>query len=58
MSLLIGIFLEIMVLLKDNAEGLCVAKSDRVLQIPVFVYAFEFGFIINESRPRADFRRS
>jgi putative transposase len=43
--------------LEEHAEELGVVERDRKLQIPVFVWAFVFGFAAGESRTLAGFRR-
>ncbi|MDL0126087.1 IS4 family transposase, partial [Halobacterium salinarum] len=44
--------------LEEHAEELGVVERDRKLQIPVFVWAFVFGFAAGERRTLAGFRRS
>ena len=43
--------------LEEHAEELGVVERDRKLQIPVFIWAFVFGFAASESRTLAGFRR-
>ena len=44
-------------LLEEHAEELGVVERDSKLQIPVFVWAFVFGFATGEGRTLAGFRR-